>query len=257
MTAIATTLVIPAIDLRDGAVVRLRQGDYDQQTTFPVDPLTLARRYRQAGASWLHVVDLDGARSGRFTHLALVAALAGEGLLVQAGGGIRDVDGVQALFDAGVERVVIGSVAVREPQKVAGWLQRFGAARLTLALDTRLRDGQWQLPHAGWTRTDGATLAELAPFYEAAGAVHLLCTDIDRDGMMSGPNLALYEHLAELAPRLALQVSGGVRGADDVRAAARVGAAGVILGRALLEAALTLEDAQAALSARPAEVASC
>ena len=249
-----TAEAIPAIDLRAGAVVRLRQGDYDQQTTFAVDPVALAARYREAGARWLHVVDLDGAQSGELTNLAVIAAIAATGLRVQAGGGIRDVRGLEALLAAGVERVVIGSVAVRDPATVKGWIARFGPARLTLALDTRLRAGEWQLPHAGWTRTDGGTLAELAPFYEAAGATHLLCTDIDRDGMMAGPNLALYAWLAGIAPRLAVQASGGVRSAADVRAAARAGASAVILGRALLEGAVTVKDALAAATSISADV---
>jgi phosphoribosylformimino-5-aminoimidazole carboxamide ribotide isomerase len=252
-----STVAIPAIDVRGGAVVRLRQGDYEQQTTFAVDPVALARRYHQAGARWLHVVDLDGARSGQGGSGAILEEIARTGLRVQAGGGIRDVQGIEALLDLGVERVVIGSMAVRDPLTVRSWIDRFGPARLTIALDTRLRDGEWSLPHSGWTQTDAAvagkpaTLAELAPFYEAAGATHLLCTDIDRDGTMAGPNLPLYTWLTALAPRLAVQVSGGVRSADDVRAAARTGAAGVILGRALLEGALRVEDAIAA------EAASC
>ena len=144
------TLPIPAIDLRDGQGVRLYQGDYAQQTTFAFDPDRLAARYADEGAIWLHVVDLDGARSGQFANLATIAGIASAGRLrVQAGGGIRDEAGVRRLLDAGVERVVVGSMAVREPETVAGWIARFGAERIVLALDTRFRDGQWTLPSAG------------------------------------------------------------------------------------------------------------
>ena len=241
-----TTQVIPAIDLRQGRVVRLRQGDYAQQTNFDVDPAVLAGQYRDAGATWLHVVDLDGARDGGFANLAYIEAIAKAGLQLQAGGGVRDAAGIERLHSLGVSRVVVGSIAVREPDTVSGWLARFGAERLTIALDTRWREGAWQLPHAGWTEQGGATLKVLAPLFAKAGAVHLLCTDIDRDGMMAGPNLALYQRLAALAPGLQVQASGGVRSAADVAAVAAAGIAGVILGRALLQGSLALADAFAA-----------
>lgn len=240
------TVVIPAIDLRNGAVVRLRQGDYAQQTTFEFEPRKLASRYYSDGARWLHVVDLDGARSGNFENLDVIAALTTRGLNVQAGGGVRDRKGLERLFDVGVSRAVVGSIAVRQPEEVADWLRRYGSDRITIALDTRYREGRWQMPHAGWTETGGSTLDELAPFFENAGARHVLCTDIDRDGMMAGPNLELYRHLAMVAPKLKVQASGGVRSADDVAQVAAAGMAGVILGRALLEGAMTLTDALSA-----------
>lgn len=237
--------VIPAIDLRGGQVVRLKQGDYAQQTTYAVDPRELAQRYADAGARWLHLVDLDGARSGQLDNLAVIRAIAADGTQVQAGGGVRDEADLQRLFDAGVQRVVLGSVAIRDPGLVAGWLDTYGAERLTLALDTRRIDGRWTLPSAGWTETEARTLDELAPWYAAHGALHLLCTDIDRDGMLAGFNLDLYRHLADSVPQLAVQASGGVRSLDDIRAAREAGARGVILGRALLEGRFTVEEALA------------
>ncbi|KJV26011.1 1-(5-phosphoribosyl)-5-[(5-phosphoribosylamino)methylideneamino]imidazole-4-carboxamide isomerase [Luteibacter yeojuensis] len=240
------TLPIPAIDLRDGKVVRLFQGDYEQQTTFAFEPEALARRYASDGATWLHVVDLDGARSGRFENLPTLTAIAASaGLAVQAGGGIRDEAGVRKLLDAGVSRVVVGSIAIREPAAVAAWIGRYGAERIVLALDTRFRDGQWRLPSAGWTADEDRTLGELLPFYEAAGARHLLCTDIDRDGTMAGPNTALYRYVAATSPNLDVQASGGVRSLDDVAGLALQGVAGVILGRSLLQGEFTMADALA------------
>jgi len=238
-----TFSVIPAIDLREGRVVRLYQGDYDKQTRYPVEPLALARSYAAQGARWLHVVDLDGARSGHLDNLRVLRELAHAGLKLQAGGGVRDADDVQRLLDAGIERVVVGSLAVREPERVIGWLGDFGAEHLTLALDTRWRDGAWRLPSAGWTEDEHATLDELAPHYAAAGARHLLCTDIDRDGTLSGPNLSLLAHLRAIAPALEVLVSGGVRALEDVSAARDAGAAGIVLGRALLEGRFTLGEA--------------
>ena len=237
--------VIPAIDLRGGQVVRLKQGDYAQQTIYAGDPRALASRYADAGARWLHLVDLDGARSGRLGNLAVIQSIAADGMAVQAGGGVREEADLQRLFDAGVQRVVLGSVAIRDPERVAGWLASYGADRLTVALDTRRIDGRWTLPSAGWTEIEARTLDELAPWYAARGARHLLCTDIDRDGMLAGFNLDLYRHLADSVPQLAVQASGGVRSLDDIRAARAAGAQGVILGRALLEGRFSVEEALA------------
>lgn len=235
--------VMPAIDLREGAVVRLRQGDYARETRYAAAPLELAQSYRDAGARWLHVVDLDGARAGGFTQLLLVESLTRCGLSVQAGGGVRVAVDVQRLLDAGAARVVVGSIAVRDPQTVMQWLEDFGAERLVLALDARHEGGAWRLPSAGWTQTESATLDARMDVYAASGARHVLCTDIARDGMLGGLNIDLYRHLAKRAPGMAVQASGGVRGLDDIRTARAAGAASVILGRALLEGRFNIDEA--------------
>lgn len=237
--------VIPAIDLRSGQVVRLKQGDYAQQTTYLDDPRELATRYAEAGAHWLHLVDLDGALSGNLDNLAVIQVIAANGMAIQAGGGVREEADLQRLFDAGVSRVVVGSVAIRDPERVAGWISDYGADRVTVALDTRRVDGRWALPSAGWTELEVRTLDELAPWYARRGARHLLCTDIERDGVFAGFNLDLYRHLASSVPELAVQASGGVRSLDDIRAARDAGAHGVILGRALLEGRFTVAEALA------------
>lgn len=236
-------IVIPAIDVRAGRVVRLSQGDYARETVYPEDPLALANAYADAGATWLHLVDLDAAKAGGYTLAPLVAQIAGR-LQVQTGGGIRSEADVEAVLAAGAARVVIGTLAVREPQQVASWLQRFGPERITLALDARQDDdGAWRLPVAGWTEASGQSLPDLVQHYASAGLRHLLCTDIARDGMLSGFNLDLYRMLAWRWPQLNLQASGGVRSLADIADARRVGAGGAILGRALLEARFTLPDA--------------
>lgn len=238
--------VIPAIDLRGGNVVRLRQGDYARETVFDVDPVDLAHRYADAGARSLHVVDLDGARSGRFENLTVIENICGScALQVQAGGGVRDLDDLQRLYAAGAARVVVGSVAVREPAMTTRWLAQFGAERLVLALDARRQADRWQLPVQGWSEVSSADLEMLAARYARAGARHLLCTDIARDGMLAEFNLDLYRDLHAVAPELAVQASGGARSLDDIRAARAAGASAVILGRALLEQRFTLEDALA------------
>lgn len=241
----------PAIDVRNGRVVRLAQGDYAQETRYGDDPLALARDYAAQGARWLHLVDLDAARAGGYTLLGLVADIVRDtGLQVQTGGGVRARDDVQRILDAGASRVVIGSLAVREADSVCGWLDALGADRLTIALDTRQdREGTWRLPVHGWTETAAGTLQDMARRYAAHGLRHLLCTDITRDGMMTGPNLDLYRLLVEAVPALELQASGGVRDLDDVLAARTTGCAGVVLGRSLLEGRLELPQALARVAA--------
>lgn len=240
-------IVYPALDIREGRVVRLLQGDYAQQTTYGDDPLPRAQAFAAAGAGWMHLVDLDAARAGGYTLAPLLSSIAAQtGLQVQTGGGVRSRDDVARILDAGATRVVVGSVSVREPDTVMGWLREFGPERLTIALDARqAEDGRWLLPVHGWTETAEDTLDVLAQRYAEAGMRHLLCTDIARDGMLSGPNIDLYQHLARLLPGVAVQASGGVRDADDVAQAKAVGCGGAILGKALLEGRMTLEGALA------------
>lgn len=241
-------VLYPALDIREGRVVRLQQGDYARETRYPDDPVALAKAYAEAGAEWLHLVDLDAARLGRYTLDALLGALkSATGLKLQTGGGVRSEADVAALLAAGADRVVIGSLAVREPRKVADWLQRYGSERITLALDTR-RDatGRWRLPVSGWTRDGSEELHVLAAFHAEHGLRHLLCTDIGRDGMLGGPNLDLYRELCARQPGLAVQASGGVAGLGDLVAVREAGCAGVVIGKALLEGRLDLSEACAA-----------
>lgn len=242
-----TFTILPAVDVRDGSVVRLNQGDYERQTVYGDSPIETVEGYARDGATWLHLVDLDAARIGRYTLTPLLAEIAARAALkVQTGGGIRAEADVEALLLAGAERVVVGTTAVREPERVAGWLKTFGADRITLALDTREDEhGVWLLPVKGWTESTSRTLDDLLVFYEEAGLRHVLCTDIARDGMLSGFNVALYRSLAERFPRLEVQASGGVRDLSDIRAAKEAGAKAAVLGRALLERRFELKDALA------------
>ncbi|WP_115576943.1 1-(5-phosphoribosyl)-5-[(5-phosphoribosylamino)methylideneamino]imidazole-4-carboxamide isomerase [Xanthomonas campestris] len=239
--------VYPALDIRDGRVVRLLQGDYARETHYGDDVLPRAQAFADAGAQWMHLVDLDAAKAGGYTLAALLGQISRQtGLQVQTGGGVRSREDVARILDAGAARVVVGSLAVRDSATVIGWLQEFGTDRLTIALDTRQdAAGVWQLPVHGWTETAEATLDQLATQYAQAGLQHLLCTDIARDGMLSGPNMGLYAHLRALAPQLQVQVSGGARNLADVAAAKAAGCAGIVLGKALLEGHLDLKDALA------------
>ena len=237
-------VLYPAIDVREGRVVRLRQGDYAQETRYADDPLALASRYAEAGARWLHLVDLDAARLGGYTLAPLLGSLkSSTRLKVQTGGGVRSEQDVEALLAAGADRVVIGSLAVREPGRVAAWIARFGAERITVALDTRRdEEGRWRLPVHGWTESGGKELDVLAAAYAEVGLRHLLCTDISRDGMLTGPNFDLYRYLCERFPRIAVQASGGVSAAGDVAQAKAVGCGGIVLGKALLDGRFALAD---------------
>ncbi|MCC4633894.1 MULTISPECIES: 1-(5-phosphoribosyl)-5-[(5-phosphoribosylamino)methylideneamino]imidazole-4-carboxamide isomerase [Xanthomonas] len=239
--------VYPALDIRNGRVVRLLQGDYARETQYGDDVLPRAQAFADAGAQWMHLVDLDAAKAGGYTLAGTLGEIArATGLQVQTGGGVRSRDDVARILDAGAARVVIGSLAVRESDTVIAWLQEFGADRLTIALDTRQdAAGVWQLPVHGWTEAAEATLDQLAVRYAQAGLQHLLCTDIARDGMLSGPNMDLYAHLRALTPQLQVQVSGGARNLADVAAAKASGCAGIVLGKALLEGHLDLKDALA------------
>ena len=239
--------VYPAIDVREGRVVRLAQGDYARETSYGDDPLATARSYAEQGASWLHLVDLDAARAGGYTLSPLLREIhATTGLKVQTGGGVRSHADVARLFEAGASRVVVGSLSVQQPERVVEWLDEFGAERITVALDARQDGlGAWRLPVHGWTQDAPDTLERLAAWFAANGLVHLLSTDIARDGMLTGPNLDLYAYLREVAPSLRVQASGGVREVADVLQAKRQGCAGIVLGRALLEGKLELAEALA------------
>ena len=236
--------LLPAIDVRGGRVVRLRQGDYAQETRYDDAPLALARRYADEGARWLHLVDLDAARAGGYTLVSLLAQVVRDtGLQVQTGGGVRDERDVATLLDAGATRVIVGSLAVRESALVARWLSRFGPERITVALDVRQdATGRWQLPTAGWTRSSDSALDPLLRHYADAGLRHLLCTDIARDGMLAGPNLELYTQLRATAPRVRVQASGGIRDIADIVAARGAGCAAAVLGKALLDGRFALGD---------------
>ncbi len=236
----------PAIDVRAGRVVRLAQGDYARETVHGDDPLSFAEAFRAAGAQWLHLVDLDAARDGAYgLHALLANIVARTGLKVQTGGGIRGDSDIRALFSAGASRVVIGTLAVREPARVIDWLAEFGVERIVVALDVRFDDGDWRLPVRGWTEASSARMEDLLSRYRDAGLRHLLCTDIARDGMLSGFNLELYAGLRARFPELELQASGGVADLAQIARARAGGLSGAVLGRALLEGRFGLSEALA------------
>jgi len=238
-------LLIPAIDLRGGQCVRLLQGRFDAETVYASDPLDVLESYLALGARRIHVVDLDGARDGSQGNrdaIRRIAERAGRDA-IQVGGGVRTRRVAEDLFELGVARAVIGSVAVTEPDEVASWMREFGPERIVLAFDVRLDEGHTpRLATHAWERQTQTSLWDAVERYLPAGLLHVLCTDVARDGALSGPNIDLYQQCARRFPNVAWQASGGVSVAADLHALAITGVASVISGRALLEGRISAEE---------------
>ncbi|NUW58472.1 1-(5-phosphoribosyl)-5-[(5-phosphoribosylamino)methylideneamino]imidazole-4-carboxamide isomerase [Cronobacter muytjensii] len=238
-------MIIPALDLIDGNVVRLHQGDYGKQRDYGRDPLPRLQEYEAQGAQLLHLVDLTGAKDPAKRQIPLIQKLvAGVNVPVQVGGGVRREEDVAALLEAGAARVVVGSTAVKTPQEVQRWFARFGADALVLALDVRIDEtGSKQVAVSGWQENSGVSLETLVERFLPFGLKHVLCTDISRDGTMSGSNVALYEEVCARYPQVAFQSSGGIGELSDIRALRGSGVGGVIVGRALLEGKFNVTEA--------------
>lgn len=238
-------LIIPAIDLKQGVAVRLLRGDFDSVTEYG-DPAETLRAFAGAGASWVHIVDLDGAKAGAPAQHDLIARLiADTGLNVQTGGGVRSRAHIATLLSSGVKRVVVGSAAVREPEAVRAWIEEFGSERICVALDVRRGADAWEVATEGWAAAGGKTLVEALGGFPEGALRHVLVTDISRDGALTGSNVHLMETLTRARPDLCFQASGGVASLEDLRAQRAVGASAIIIGRALYERRFALEDALA------------
>jgi phosphoribosylformimino-5-aminoimidazole carboxamide ribotide isomerase len=231
-------ILFPAIDLVGGAAVRLTKGDYAQMTVYSDDPLAVARSFRDAGAEYLHVVDLEGARDGGTPNFDTVRRLIqNAGLRVEVGGGVRSEDVAARYLDAGAFRVVLGTAALTQPGFAGGLVRRFGER---IAVGADLRDGFVAV--RGWTETSAKTGLDFCLEMQELGVKTVICTDISRDGVLGGTNRALY---GELASRLAMDIvaSGGVSSLSDVEALRDLGLSGAILGKALYTGALDLREA--------------
>jgi phosphoribosylformimino-5-aminoimidazole carboxamide ribotide isomerase len=227
------------MDLLGGRCVRLSQGRFDAVTPYKVEPAEALAGFAASGAAWAHVVDLDGARERSPRQHDLIASLAGAApLQLQVAGGFRERRQLEYMFEAGVGRVVIGSLAVRQPDLVRSFISDFGRDRIALALDVNLVDGVPIVATAGWAESSGKSLWEVAALYPEAR--HLLITDIGRDGMMAGPNLPLLTEAVRRLPAVEIQASGGVSSLDDLRA---LPTAGAIVGKALWEQRIDLAEA--------------
>jgi phosphoribosylformimino-5-aminoimidazole carboxamide ribotide isomerase len=239
--------LLPAIDIRNGRVVRLSQGERARQTVYGDDPVAVAERFLEQGAKWIHVVDLDRA-FGTGENLAvvhLIAARMASKLQLELGGGLRSKDLIREALDLGFARVVIGTAAAIEPAFVPEMLAELGPARLAVGIDAR----EGRVAVRGWTETSTTRVEDLARRVVQAGIQTMIYTDISRDGMLNGPDLAGAVSLKPLGARVI--VSGGIADSNDVRAACQAGLDGVIVGRALYEGRLTLADALLATACSP------
>lgn len=238
-------IILPAIDLRGGRCVRLLQGRPDAETVFSHDPAAVARHWAEQGATWLHVVDLDAALGAHSPNRPLAAAIAREaGVPVQFGGGLRSMEAIERAFALGAARVVLGTAAVMNPELVQAALERFGAPSVVVGIDSR----QGQVAVRGWQETGQQRALDVALAMKALGVIRIACTDIARDGTLTGPNLAA---LHEMATESGLHViaSGGVASLADLQAlAATPGIEGAIVGQALYTGAFTLPQALQATS---------
>ena len=232
-------ILLPAIDLIGGRCVRLAQGDFERETRYSDDPAAALADFGTQGAREAHIVDLDGARAGSPRQHDLLARLSeGTPLRLQVAGGFRTAEKVAAMLDAGVARVVIGSLAVSDPAAFSSMLDRFGRERLTLALDVRMEQSEAMVATHGWEVGSGLTLAQVLGQFPAVR--HLLVTDIARDGMLSGPNLGLMETIIAAFPAVELQASGGVAELAHLGALHTAGAARAIVGKAIWENRFTV-----------------
>jgi len=238
-------MIYPAIDLMDGGCVRLFKGDFDQRTDYDISPLEVARRCAEAGAEWMHIVDLDGAKHGKTEQAELIIQIAQEsGLKIQTGGGLRELSHIQRLLAGGVERAVIGSLAVTNPQMVKFWIKELGQNKICLALDVNIgEDGEPYPATRGWTETGERTLWNVLDDYMGTGLNTILVTDISRDGVERGSNVDLYKQIMTNYPTLNLITSGGVGSLDHVRDLKALTPYGIIIGKALYEDRFTLSEA--------------
>lgn len=238
-------MIIPAIDLIEGKVVRLYQGDYAQSTEYQLDPVEVVKDYASQGAEMLHIVDLTGAKDPSKRQIPLIKSMVATGLMAfQAGGGVRTKQDLVDLFNAGVSKVVIGSLAVSEQALVAQWFEEFGADKIVLALDINIdENGNKFVATHGWQQDSGVSIDALIAHYSKVGLVHVLCTDISKDGTLNGANNSLYQELVAQYPKIIWQASGGIGSLNDIEALKPTKVQNVILGRALLEGKFTLKEA--------------
>ena len=231
--------ILPAIDIRDGQAVRLFKGDFNQQTVVNPDVLGQARIFADAGIAFIHVVDLDGALDGKATNRDLIAALkVATGLGVEVGGGIRTLEQIQDYLNVGIDRVIIGSMAVKNPSFVKEAIERFGAEKIVVGIDAK----NGYVATEGWLETSNVDFISLAKEMEKMGVQLFVYTDVDRDGTLTGPNFAHYEQLVAELTTAKVIASGGIAQLSDLTRLAEIGVAGTIVGKAYYNGNISLEE---------------
>ena len=234
--------IIPAIDIINGQCVRLTQGDYDQKKVYDKDPVEMAQRYQDEGFQRLHVVDLDGAKSGAPKHLALVEQMAAKtNLIIDYGGGIKTTEQVQAVLDAGATMANIGSLAVKQPEVFKAWLQQFGSDKILLASDVK---GE-KIAINAWQDQSEVSIYDFIADFIPSGLTQFFCTDVSKDGLLQGVALELYQNLRKYFPDMTIIASGGVANMQDIEALDKEGINGVIVGKAIYENRISLEALKA------------
>lgn len=230
--------VIPAIDLLNGQVVRLKKGNYKEVTVYSEDPVTLVKKFCEAGFNHIHVVDLNGAREGRFMNLPVIERIIEEtGVGVQSGGGIRSRRDIKTLINAGVSRIVSSSMAVQRPDEWQASIERYGGDTCILGLD--IKNGK--MAYGGWEETSDESAMDFLGDMIRMGVKTILCTDISRDGMLTGVNSGLYNEIAQRYPQVNIIASGGVASESDLRQLAIEGMYGVVIGKAYYEGMISLQ----------------
>jgi len=241
--------IIPAIDLKEGKCVRLYQGDFSCETIYSDNPIEIAKGYESQGAEDLHVVDLDGAFEGKSQQIEIIKKIANATRLrIQYGGGIRKEDEVKELLDCGIERIIIGSAAIHNKTQVLKWLEKFGRDKFVFAFDIKMEGDEPYLVTHGWQEINTKKLWQIVDEYQDVGIKHILCTDIERDGTLSSPNVKLYRECIRRYTNIHFQASGGVSSLEDLKALNVANVSSVIIGKALYEKKFTLDEALATVA---------
>ena len=231
--------LIPAIDIIDGQCVRLTNGDYDQKTVYRNSPAEVAREFEEIGFKRLHVVDLDGAKSKHIVNSEVLRRITTDTqLVVDFGGGIKTDEDIEKAFEAGASMVTIGSIAVTNPELFMGWLEKYGAERIILGADVR----HGKISINGWKEDSTEDLLPFLKKYIDAGVRNVLCTEISKDGTLSGPAIDLYKEMMAAYPQLHLIASGGVSSLDDIKALEAAGIPAVVFGKAIYEGKINLNE---------------
>ena len=230
--------IIPAIDIIDGKCVRLSKGDYDTKKIYNENPVEVAKEFEDFGIQYLHLVDLDGAKAKKIINQKVIESIAkNTNLIIDFGGGIRSEEDLQKAFDSGSKKVTLGSIAVVNPELCLAWLEKFGAEKLILGADCLDR----KIKTSGWLENSETDVVDFIKEYQKKGFREVVCTDISKDGMLQGPSTALYQEIIENST-IELIASGGISNIEDVQKMKEIGCAGTIIGKAIYEGRISLED---------------
>jgi phosphoribosylformimino-5-aminoimidazole carboxamide ribotide isomerase len=231
--------IIPAIDIINGKCVRLTKGDYAQQKVYNENPVEVAKQFADAGLERLHIVDLDGAKAGKIINLSVLEAIASAtNLVIDFGGGIKNINDIASIFNAGAAIATIGSLAVKRPELLEEWLMEFGAGKFLIGAD--MLDQKIKI--SGWLEDGGIDIFSFIGKMIGLGVTNIFCTDISKDGAMEGPSVTLYKQIMEQHPEINLIASGGVTTMDDVKELKAIGCNGAIIGKAIYEGNITLQQ---------------